>query len=75
MVLNVIFPLFQSYITPQQCADWCDNTDNCYGFAIVRGSWYMSPRCFLKSQLTYPPSPTNHQDVQIFYRFTGEFNI
>ena len=70
-----IFLLFQSNRTPEECANWCDETANCYGFAVVREGYEPGKnRCWLKHKLTCSTDPLMG-GVLVYYRLHGEFAI
>ena len=63
--------LFQSNDkTAQECADWCDNTPHCNGFAVVDSSMRNGvQRCYLKHTFSYPPSTYPlRPDTLLYYR-------
>ena len=72
-----VFLLFQSIRTPEECANWCNEFDNCHGFSVVRQG--VNPdinRCSLKHTLTFPPmSSTTIDNVLTYYRLHGEYTI
>ena len=73
----MFFLLFQSNDkTGQECAEWCEGTAECNGFAVVDPS--VRPgihRCYLKHALTYPPTLPHERATLIYYKLTGLFNI
>ena len=55
-----------------ECAKWCNEVDNCKGFAAVDKKVIPgASKCYLKDKLVYPGKPT--KGVKIFYKFqTGK---
>ena len=74
-ITSCFFLLFQSDDkTSQECAEWCDSTRYCKGFAVVDPR--VRPgihRCYLKRALTYPPTLPDERATFIYYRLTSEF--